>query len=77
MFGYTKEIWGGEGYTGMGNCFEYQITLPAKSSYLFTRDDVVSQLLNSGAHFFRRLGSQKLSFFFNFPVSLARPEKIV
>ena len=35
MFGYTKEIWGWGGYTRMGNCFEYQITLPTKSSYLF------------------------------------------
>ena len=35
-----------------------------------TRDDVVSQRLKFGiAHSFRRLGSQKLSCFFNFPVS--------
>ena len=32
---------------------------------------------NSVAHSFRRLGSQKLPCVFNFPVSRARPEKIV
>ena len=31
---------------------------------------------NSGAHSFRRLGSQKLPCFFNFSVSRARPEKL-
>lgn len=33
MFGYIEEILGR--YTGMGNCFGYQITLSAKGSYLF------------------------------------------
>ena len=32
---------------------------------------------NSGAHSFRCLGSEKLLCFFNFPVSRARPERIV
>ena len=32
--------------------------------------------LNSGAHSFRFLGSQKLLCFFNFPVSRACPEKL-
>ena len=36
-----------------------------------------ASVLNSGAHSFRRLGSQKLPRPFNFPVSRARPEKIV
>ena len=35
-----------------------------------------ASVLNSGAHSFRFLGSQKLPCFFNFPVSRARPEKL-
>ena len=38
---------------------------------------MVTSVLNSGAHFFRILGSQKLPFFFKFPVSRIRPEKNV
>ena len=38
---------------------------------------IITQSLNSGAHSFRILGSQKMPFFFNFPVSPALPEKIV
>ena len=48
-----------------------------KRFILFTWDDVVSSVLNSGAHSFRILGSQKLPCFFNFPVSRIRPEKNV
>ena len=35
-----------------------------------------ASVFNPGAHSFRRLGSQKLPCFFNFPVSRARPEKL-
>ena len=36
-----------------------------------------ASVLNSGAHSFRRLGVKNCLVFFNFPVSRARPEKIV
>ena len=50
---------------------------PIKPSRSFiTRDDVV-QRLKFGSAFLSYSGSQKLSCFFNFPVSRARLEKIV
>ena len=36
-----------------------------------------ASVLNSGAHSIHILGSQKLPCFFNFPVSRARPEKVM
>ena len=50
-------------------------TAQTETSGFSTQDDVAS-VLNSGAHSFHILGSQKLPFI-NFPVSRARPEKIV
>ena len=46
------------------------------SSFTRIRGIYRVSFLNSGAHSFRFLGSQKSLCFFNFPVSRARPEKL-
>ena len=44
---------------------------------VITRDDVVSQRFKFGSAFLSSSGESKIALFFYFPVSRARPEKIV
>ena len=64
-------------------CSYFELGLPVVSRTSFHAGEtsggvakMSASVLNSGAHSFRRLGSQKLPCFFNFPVSRARPEKL-
>ena len=78
---YTEQCIGECSFTGRLQITLFQhiscssLSRHFKRFILFTRDDVFTSVLNSGAHSFRILGSQKLPCLFNFPVSRARPEK--